>query len=47
MVRLDYIHNNPVKAGIVRLPEEYIYSSASNYPGRGGGKHSLKLNCYK
>jgi REP element-mobilizing transposase RayT len=29
--RLDYTHMNPVRAGIVRQPEEYIYSSASNY----------------
>jgi hypothetical protein len=25
--------NNPVKAGIVRNPEDFIYSSASNYAG--------------
>ncbi len=31
--KLDYIHNNPVKAMIVRNPHEYIYSSASNYAG--------------
>ncbi|MFW6370543.1 MAG: REP-associated tyrosine transposase [Bacteroidota bacterium] len=31
--KLEYIHNNPVKAGIVRNPEDYIYSSASNYAG--------------
>mgnify|MGYP000291579465 CR=1 FL=1 len=31
--KLNYIHNNPVKAGIVRKPEEYVYSSASNYVG--------------
>ena len=29
--KLDYIHNNPVRAGIVLNPEDYIYSSASNY----------------
>jgi REP element-mobilizing transposase RayT len=29
--RLNYIHNNPVVAGIVRYPEEYLYSSAGNY----------------
>jgi REP element-mobilizing transposase RayT len=29
--RLDYIHNNPVTAGIVRYPEDYLYSSAGNY----------------
>jgi len=31
--RLDYIHDNPVKAGIVLLPEHYMYSSATNYAG--------------
>jgi putative transposase len=29
--KLDYIHDNPVNAGIVEFPEHYIYSSASNY----------------
>ncbi len=32
--KLDYIHFNPVKAGIVRKAEDYIYSSAGNYAGR-------------
>lgn len=27
----EYIHNNPVKAGIVEKPEDYLYSSARNY----------------
>ena len=31
--RLNYIHNNPVEAGIVMSPEEYLYSSAINYAG--------------
>ena len=31
--RVDYIHNNPVKAGIVLSPEHYLYSSAINYAG--------------
>ena len=31
--RLDYIHNNPVEAGIVMSPEDYLYSSAVNYAG--------------
>jgi len=31
--KFNYIHPNPVKAGIVRNPEEYIYSSATNYAG--------------
>lgn len=29
--KIEYIHNNPVKSGIVEKPEEYIYSSAKNY----------------
>ena len=29
--KLEYIHNNPVKAGLCVLPEEYKYSSASFY----------------
>lgn len=31
--RLQYIHNNPVEAGIVLSPEDYLYSSAINYAG--------------
>ena len=29
--KLDYIHLNPVRAGIVHKAEDYIYSSAGNY----------------
>ncbi len=29
--KLDYIHWNPVRAGICRLPEKYLYSSAKFY----------------
>jgi putative transposase len=29
--KLNYIHNNPVEAGIVDKPEDYIYSSARDY----------------
>ena len=29
--RLNYTHQNPVKAGIVDNAEDYIYSSARNY----------------
>ena len=29
--KVDYIHNNPVRAGIVSRPEDYLCSSASNY----------------
>jgi len=29
--KLNYIHENPVKAGFVEKPEDYLYSSARNY----------------
>ena len=29
--KLNYIHNNPVEAGLVEKPEAYLYSSARNY----------------
>ncbi len=29
--KLDYVHNNPVKAGFVEKPEYWKYSSARNY----------------
>lgn len=28
MQKVNYIHNNPVKDGLVGQPEEYLYSSA-------------------
>lgn len=31
--KLDYVHQNPVVAGIVAEPEHYLYSSAINYAG--------------
>lgn len=31
--KLDYIHQNPVKAGWVKEAEDYVYSSASAYQG--------------
>jgi REP element-mobilizing transposase RayT len=34
--KLDYTHLNPVRAGIVRLPEHYLYSSAIDYAGEKG-----------
>jgi putative transposase len=34
--KLDYIHNNPVKAGWVDQPEHYLYSSARNYADGSG-----------
>ena len=29
--KIDYIHNNPVRKGLVKRPEDYLYSSARNY----------------
>ena len=34
--KLNYIHNNPVRVGIVNKPEDYIFSSARNYSGLEG-----------
>ena len=34
--RLDYLHRNPVVAGFVDAPEDFLYSSARNYAGRPG-----------
>ncbi|MBJ6751024.1 REP-associated tyrosine transposase [Geomonas anaerohicana] len=29
--KLDYVHSNPVRRGIISSPEHWVYSSASNY----------------
>lgn len=34
--KADYIHQNPVRAGIVARPEDYLYSSASNFIDQSG-----------
>ena len=34
--RLNYIHENPIKAGIVENAEDYLYSSARDYAGKKG-----------
>ena len=34
--RLRYLHQNPVVAGFVDVPEDFLYSSARNYAGRPG-----------
>lgn len=34
--RLNYIHNNPVEAGIVENAVDYLYSSAKDYSGEQG-----------
>lgn len=34
--KLNYIHNNPVRAGLVAEPSHYVYSSAANYENKKG-----------
>jgi len=34
--KLDYIHNNPVEAGFVEKPEDWLYTSAADYLGIKG-----------
>ena len=34
--KLNYIHENPVRAGFVYNPEDYVYSSATDYCGSKG-----------
>jgi len=34
--KLDYIHNNPVEHGFVKKPEDYPWSSISDYIGEKG-----------
>jgi REP element-mobilizing transposase RayT len=42
--KLDYIHLNPVRAGIVSKASHYIYSSASNYVNDNGIIEITKLD---
>ena len=34
--KLNYIHENPVRAGFVEKPEDWLYSSARTYYGMKG-----------
>lgn len=34
--KIDYIHYNPVEAGLVFRAEDYLYSSAADYAGGAG-----------
>ena len=34
--KINYIHNNPVASGLVKNPQDWIYSSAANYYGEEG-----------
>jgi REP element-mobilizing transposase RayT len=35
--KIDYVHNNPVEAGLVYHAEDYLYSSALDYSRKGKG----------
>lgn len=41
--KLDYIHRNPVRAGIVAIPQYDKYGSASNYFEEGRGVFEVEL----
>jgi len=32
--KMEYIHDNPIKAGYVSAPEEWCWSSAGDFHGR-------------
>jgi len=32
-----YLHENPIRAGIVRFEQDYLYSSGIDYYGNGKG----------
>jgi hypothetical protein len=34
--KIDNVHNNPVEAGLVYNPEDYVYSSAIDYADQKG-----------
>jgi len=34
--KAEYIHNNPVKRGLVEEAEHWVYSSARNFTGLNG-----------
>jgi len=44
--RINYIHQNPVRARIVDVAEEYCYSSARDYAGKTGMVKVEKLNLH-
>ena len=34
--RINYIHQNPVEAGLVFRAQDYLFSSAADYAGKKG-----------
>jgi len=44
--KIDYIHNNPLKAGLVARPEYWYWSSAADYLGRDKGPLAIWKEWY-
>jgi len=44
--KMDYIHNNPVNAGLCNYPEEFLYSSAEFYL-KNIDKFDILTHCYQ
>lgn len=44
MQKVNYIHNNPVKDGLVQRPEDYLYSSARIWRGTPLETEPLEMN---
>jgi putative transposase len=42
--KIDYLHHNPVRAGMVNRPEDWLYSSAGDY---AGGKGLVELDAFE
>lgn len=36
LTKLNYLHENPVRARLVKEPSQYLYSSAADYEGKKG-----------
>jgi hypothetical protein len=34
MEKVNYIHINPVRAGLVKVPDDYLFSSSRQWHGR-------------
>jgi len=44
--KINYIHNNPVVDKIVRYPEDYVFSSATNYADMDSELDVIVLNMF-
>ena len=44
MQKVNYIHSNPVRAGLVEHPDDYLYSSARQWHGRRLEKEPLLVD---